>query len=34
MLLLSSGGRVKVLQPQHLADRIRDEAAEMLKKYQ
>jgi predicted DNA-binding transcriptional regulator YafY len=34
MLLLSSGSRVKVIQPQHLADRIRQEATEMLKKYQ
>ncbi|MGX5820156.1 helix-turn-helix transcriptional regulator [Chitinophaga lutea] len=33
MLLLSSGGRVKVLQPQHLADRIRNEAADILQRY-
>lgn len=34
MLLLSSGGRVKVLEPQHLADRLKQEAEEILKRYQ
>lgn len=33
MLILSSGGRVKVVQPQHLADRIKQEAADMLNRY-
>ncbi|AWO01048.1 hypothetical protein DLD77_04710 [Chitinophaga alhagiae] len=33
MLLLSAGGRVKVIQPQHLADRIAEEAREITKRY-
>ena len=33
MLLLAAGGRVKVMQPAHLAARIKKEAEEMLRRY-
>lgn len=34
ILLLSSGARVKVLEPQHLVDKMKQEAEDLLKRYQ